>query len=440
MPFPPSVKFVARLVVGGTISTETILRSFVSVLGRKSKVMERLTAALVESCGEGKRPRLEDVVDVLQSQRGFLKFCDTLFAHVETAELPPPQMLPAARGPSEWAVPAIVTPVDLADWLETDFDKLTWLSSPWRMDHEKFGMARNYRYRWIPRRGRVPRLIESPLPQLKSIQRKILRGILEKIPPHAAAHGFVQGRNITSFAEPHCAQRCVLRMDVQDFFPSIRKGRVLRVFLTAGYPQEVAELLANLCACVTPAAVRSQGGAMVPVNHAWSLQQKLRSRHLPQGAPTSPMLANLCFFAADSRLTGLARKFNATYSRYADDLLFSGGDAFRRDAARCEIQAAAILLEEGFALAHRKTQIMLGSVRQQAAGLVLNASPNLPRSERDQLKAILTNCLRHGPASQNRSNHADFRAHLLGRVSHAAWVNPASGAKLRGLFELIDWE
>jgi hypothetical protein len=348
-------------------------------------------------------------------------------------------MLPAARAPNEWDVPPILTPVDLADWLETDLDKLTWLASPWRMDHEKLGRARNFRYRWIPRRGRVPRLIESPLPQLKSIQRQILRGILEKIPPHAAAHGFVQGRNIMSFTEPHCAQRCVLRLDVQDFFPSIRQGRVLRVFLTAGYPQEVAALLANLCTCVTPAAVRAQGSSMVPTNHAWSLQEKLKSRHLPQGAPTSPMLANLCFFAVDTRLTGLARKFNANYTRYADDLLFSGGDAFRRDAARCEIQAAAILLEEGFALAYRKTQIMPSSVCQQAAGLVLNASPNLPRSERDQLKAILTNCIKHGPVSQNRSNHADFRAHLLGKVSHAAWVNPTSAAKLRGLFERIDW-
>lgn len=439
MPSPPSVKFVARLVLAGTISTDEILRTFIGVIGRKSRVMQNVTAALVESCGVGKRPRLEEMMDVLQSHPGFIKFCDTLFAHHDPTELPPPAMQPANGVPATWRVPAIATTVDLAQWLNIELDQLNWFSSPWRMDHEKLDRSRHYSYRWIPRRGRVPRLIEAPLPRLKSMQRQILHGILENIPPHAAAHGFVKGRNIASFAEPHCAQRCVLRMDVQDFFPSIGRGRVLRVFLTAGYPQEVAVTLANLCTCITPASVREQGGAMVPPRHAWSLQQKLKCRHLPQGAPTSPTLANLCFFAADSRLTGLARKFDATYTRYADDLLFSGGDAFRRDAARCEIQAAAILLEEGFALAHRKTQLMPNSVRQQAAGLVLNEATNLPRWEREQLKAILTNCLRHGPASQNRCQHADFRAHLLGRISHLAWVNPSSGAKLRALFEQVDW-
>jgi hypothetical protein len=142
----------------------------------------------------------------------------------------------------------------------------------------------------------------------------------------------------------------------------------------------------------------------------------------------------------DLRLTGLARQFGATYTRYADDLLFSGGDSFRREAKRCEMLAGAILLDEGFTPAWRKTRLMPDSVSQRAVGLVLNHHAGLPRAERDALKAILTNCHRHGPASQNRSGHPDFRAHLLGRISHACHVHPASGEKLRALFDQICWD
>ncbi|HEX2750632.1 MAG TPA: hypothetical protein VHM91_21685, partial [Verrucomicrobiales bacterium] len=113
--------------------------------------------------------------------------------------------------------------------------------------------------------------------------------------------------------------------------------------------------------------------------------------------------------------------------------------AFSRSASRCEVHAGAILLESGLAAAHRKTKIMPQSVPQRAAGLVVNVRPGLPRRERDRLKAILTNCLRHGPSSQNRGAHSDFRAHLLGRLSHAAATHPASAAKLRAIFDAIVW-
>jgi hypothetical protein len=348
-------------------------------------------------------------------------------------------MQPATGAPQQWNVPTITTNAELFDWLGLEETTLHWLSAPWRSDHEKTGPGSHYRYRWIARRGRPPRLIEAPLPKLKAVQQCLLRGILEQILPHHAAHGFVRGRGVLSCVTPHLGQRCVLRMDIQDFFPTIRRARVLRVFLTAGYPEPVATTLANLCTTMTPFTVRQMGLAELPVNIAWPLRSRLQNRHLPQGAPTSPALANLCAFAMDLRLAGLAKKFEAHYTRYADDLLFSGGDSFRRDALRCEVQVGAILLEEGFAAAHRKTRIMPNSVSQQAVGLVLNHHATLPRKERDVLKAILTNCQRHGPASQNHSQHVDFRAHLQGRIAHAMHVHPASGERLQRLFETIDW-
>src|SRR5208282_1714381 len=80
--------------------------------------------------------------------------------------------------------------------------------------------------------------------------------------------------------------------------------------------------------------------------------------HLPQGAPTSPSLANFCAYRADCRLTGLAEAAGAVYTRYADDLAFSGGEEFERRVQRFSIHAAAVLLEEGFTAHHRKTRIM----------------------------------------------------------------------------------
>jgi len=106
---------------------------------------------------------------------------------------------------------------------------------------------------------------------------------------------------------------------------------------------------------------------------------------------------------------------------------------------RLEAHVAMIALEEGFALNHRKTRIMRAGIRQQVTGVVVNVRPNLARSEFDRLKAILTNSIRHGPASQNREEHPDFRAHLAGKVAHLASIHPARGEKLRNLFKRISW-
>jgi hypothetical protein len=134
--------------------------------------------------------------------------------------------------------------------------------------------------------------------------------------------------------------------------------------------------------------------------------------HLPQGAPTSPALANLCAYRADCRLAGLAKRAGTEYSRYADDPAFSGDEAFARHAERFSIYAAAILHEEGFAVNHRKTRIMRQGVRQHLAGLAVSQRVNVIRADFDRLKATLTNCARLGPESQNRDAHASFRAHL----------------------------
>jgi len=141
----------------------------------------------------------------------------------------------------------------------------------------------------------------------------------------------------------------------------------------------------------------------------------------------------------DCRLAGLAKSVGAEYTRYADDLAFSGGEGLDKSPVRFSIHVAAILHEEGFLVNHRKTRVMRQGVRQHLAGLVANQRLNVMRLDFDLLKATLANCVRQGPTSQNREEHPHFRAHLEGRVTFVEMVNPGRGKRLRDLYERIVW-
>jgi hypothetical protein len=212
-----------------------------------------------------------------------------------------------------------------------------------------------------------------------------------------------------------------------------------------GYPESVADLLGGICTNATPrdvwkAAPSTEAGFDIPAAQLREARALYARPHLPQGAPTSPALANLCAYRVDCRLAGLARSAGAEYTRYADDLAFSGGEAFVRRVERFAAHGAAILHEEGFGVNHRKTCIMRQGVRQHLAGLVANRRLNVMRADFDRLKAILTNCVRKGPESQNRDAHPYFRAHLEGRVGFVETINPGKGRRLRAILEQIRWQ
>src|SRR5262249_3537243 len=153
----------------------------------------------------------------------------------------------------------------------------------------------------------------------------------------------------------------------------------------------------------------------------------------------SPALANLSAFSLDLRLSGLSRSFGAQYTRYADDLTFSGDEQFLRSLAVFLPLVSQIVRSERFTLNKRKRKIIRNSQRQIVTGVVVNARTNVPRRDFDDLKATLTNCVRRGPSTQNHDRRARFAAHLLGRVAHVSQLNPARGAKLRALYAQIDW-
>jgi hypothetical protein len=335
--------------------------------------------------------------------------------------------------PSPWPVPPLRSSAALAKWLGLTLGELEWFADcQAREADQPEGRLRHYTYRWLAKgRGRW-RLLEMPKHRLKTIQRRLLHELLAHIPSHDAAHAYCRGRSVRTYAAPHARRAIVLRFDLRDFFPSIRASRVHALFRTAGYPGPVARLLTGLCTNVAPAEIRSavsHGSASVYVN-----------RHLPQGAPTSPTLANICAYRLDCRLSALATSLGGHYTRYADDLAFSGDEQMERGARRLQVLVCLVALEEGFEVHTRKSRFMRQGVRQQLAGVVVNEHPNPKRAEYDELKATLCNCARQGPASQNRDDRADFRAYLLGRIAYMSLLNPARGARLRRLFDEVVWD
>lgn len=382
------------------------------------------------------QPRVKVIADRLRkvaSLRGLLK----------KHELRPAlmQVVPAMRvWPGTETLPRIETVKELAQWLGVDVPFLLWMADlKDRNRRQKTSALQHYSLRVLTKLNGGVRLVEAPKQHLRHLQRAILRGILDLVPAHDAVHGFRKGRSIKSFAEPHANRKIVLRLDVKEFFPSISGPRVQAMFRTLGYPERVADLLGAVCTTTIPDAAWESVCEVLEPEEWQHLRVLYRRPHLPQGAPTSPALANLCALHMDKRLARFAETAGAVYTRYADDLAFSGEADFARSVERFAVHVATIAAQEGFRIQHRKTRLMRASVRQHLAGLTVNAGPNVSRVELDRLKAVLTNCVRHGVASQNRDGHDDFRAHLEGKVAFVAMVRPERAVRLRALLERIDW-
>ena len=355
---------------------------------------------------------------------------------------------PAMAAPPAWAdaegLPAIATEADLARWLDLSHGELGWFAGTAGRDRRApAGPLRHYTTRWVRKPSGGYRLLEAPKSRLREIQRRILREILDRAAVHEAAHGFVRGRGVVGFAREHVGQAIVIATDLRDFFASVRASRVHAIFAALGYPRAVARALTGLCTSVVPA---SEWATAPPPRDGHEVRARaeafarFRDAHLPQGAPTSPALANLAALRLDVRLAAAARAAGARYGRYADDLVFSGGDDLARARMRFFSMVARIVAEEGFALAARKTRFLGRGMRQRVAGVVVNEHPAIARRDVERLEATLHNVAAHGPASQNRDGHPDFRAHLEGRVAWVRAVQPARGARLRAMFERIRWE
>jgi RNA-directed DNA polymerase len=326
----------------------------------------------------------------------------------------------------------------LARLFSIDSGELAWFADVRSMERRVGEPLRHYRWRMLPKgRGGV-RLVAAPKPRLKEIQRRLLRHVLDPIPLHPSAHGSVAGRSVRTAVAPHSGATVVIRADIESFYASIAAGRVWGVLRNAGLPEAVAHSITGLVTTVVPLSVARGRPRSGDIEADQRDSIRWATPHLPQGAPTSPALANLVAFSLDRRLAGLAARFGAQYTRYADDLTFSGGPSLRASRGRFVSLVGDIVVDEGFRLNDRKTVVLGAAGRQQVLGAVINDHPTLPRRERDNLRALLHNCIVDGWRSQVRGQ-PDFAAYLLGRISWAGSLDPVFGARLRAAFDTIDW-
>lgn len=359
-----------------------------------------------------------------------LRFCahfQPIAAFYRRAKVPlSPDLEPAIMAPAKnfatLGLPDLPSFGALSDWLGVNRDFLSRVTDPaaWAEAHGEMGVN-NYHYHLLPKASGSHRLIEAPKEHLKAVQRQIATQLLAHVPVHGDAYGFVQGRNCLMAAAKHAGEEGVLCLDLANFFPSLAGGRVFGLFRLLGYPNTVARALTGLCTNVTPARVRNR----MPFDQ----RGRLRGAHLPQGAPTSPVLANLLSYSLDRRLSGLARSLALTYTRYADDLTFSGDISPLRVA---KVAAESIVKDEGFSLNHSKTRLQSAGNRQVVTGIVVNQHVNTTRKSFDHLKAVIHSC---SDPADTRLCDPRFAAKLMGQIDWVRTVNPNRGAKLDQLLE-----
>jgi len=285
--------------------------------------------------------------------------------------------------------------------------------------HRRVSKTTHYVRFQIPKKTGGLRQISAPMPRLKAAQRWVATEILDKVPLHDAAHGFVAGRSILTNAAPHVGQPVVINLDLKDFFPTLTWVRVRGLFRSLGYSPEAATILALLCTEPDVAEVELDG-------QRWYVHQG--ERVLPQGSPASPALTNVVAYKLDVRLQGLADKLGYRYTRYADDLTFSGPPDHVGGLLKA---VATIVADEGFVLHPDKTRVMRRGSRQEVTGLTVNDGLGVPRPLRRRFRSALHQLKRQGPDAVTWGHGPDLFASLYGFASFVAMVQPAHGQPLR---------
>lgn len=290
----------------------------------------------------------------------------------------------------------------------------------------KVSKVSHYRHIEIPKKTGGVRKISAPMPRLKRAQYWVLDNILNTQDPHDAAHGFRVGRSILTNAERHVGQDVVVNLDLQDFFPTITYKRLKGLFVSMGYAEAEAAVLGLICTEAERETITVDGEKLYVAQG---------DRKTPQGAPTSPAIANLVTRRLDKRLTGLAAGFGLTYTRYADDLTFSGAESGANFVGQLLRGVGMIVEDEGFVVHPDKTRIMRKGSRQEVTGLVVNDKVSVPRKDRRAFRAWLHQARQNGgPAKSFRNGnpldsgrgYASF-LHMVGgpeahRLAEQAWA------------------
>ena len=294
----------------------------------------------------------------------------------------------------------------------------------------------------LPKPARRFRTICVPDPLLMQAQRWIAQHILNAVPPHDASYAFAKDRDLVKSARKHAGARWLVKMDVRSFFESISERQVYFVFRSLGYPALLCFQLARICTRLP------LEGKTRPLSEPGSLPyRRWPQGHLPQGAPTSPMLANLAVYGLDVHLSEMCGKLGWTYTRYADDLAFSRIDDVGRSSAMHLVKLVRQALSTfGLAVSHSKTSIAPPRARKLMLGVLVDRDwPRLTRVFRNNLEThlyALTSPKIGVRAHMHRRGFASrigMQRHVAGLLAFAHQVDRKYAAKQYRLFNAIDW-
>lgn len=262
-----------------------------------------------------------------------------------------------------------------------------------------------YREFSIPKKQGGMRDIKSPYPSLLMCQKWIYKNILLKDSLHPNCHGFTPSKSIFTNANLHTNKKCILKMDLKNFFPSIPMGWIINYFMKIGYTHNVSFSLASIC-CY--------------------------DRHLAQGAATSPYLSNLLLKKFDARIEALCIKYNITYSRYADDLTFSGEYIPHSFASIVE----GIIENYGLTPNKEKTRLLINANQKIVTGISVSGEKiALPRKYKRKLKNEIHFIITYGYVSHINNlkiKDPNYLLSLLGKVNFWLQVEPNNPLALSG--------
>jgi len=315
------------------------------------------------------------------------------------------------------SLPALATAEDVAQAIGITSEALAWLCY-----HRAAATSDHYTRFTIPKRRGGVRVISSPKTRLRVAQQWLLESVLAPLPVHDAAAAFRPGLSIADNAARHADKSVVVRLDLEDFFPSVTFARVKGLFGSLGYNEGVSTLLA-LLATETPRVGLTFEGERRFVS--------VGERQLPQGACTSPALTNVLCRTLDRRLTGAAASFGFAYTRYADDLVFSHPGPAPHVGPLLAL-ARAIISGETFRVNDEKTSVMRAHDRQSVTGLVVNGGgPRVCRRDVRRFRAFLHGCRTRGLPAMSARLGRDAAAYASGYLAFLHMVSPAQAAQLR---------
>lgn len=293
------------------------------------------------------------------------------------------------------------------------------------------------RFKIKKRRGGY-RTIQTPTNELKYLQKWILRNILEKVPSHKSCTGFDKLSSIKKNAEIHLNAECILKIDLLRFFDSINEKRIYGIFKSFGYQNNLCVSLAKICTIK-----QNETFYNTFKKNEDNLKQYLLSKDegiLPQGAPTSPKLANLILRNLDERLERLCSKYNVNYSRYADDLTFSGK---KENLLYLKKIIYKIIYSENLFANIGKTKFIVRGNPYLVTGLsVHNEEVKVIRRKKKEIEHHLYHCIKNGVIVhliKSNIGNRNFKDWLFGNICFVYSIEPKVGQNYFNDFNKIEW-